>query len=371
MRQANRAVNIGALVREALAGARSQPVASCFTITIVALMMVTVMLTAGRTVSAQETVLRTIDSAGTRSIVVTATDGAELTSGVIDRLSGLQDIEWAGAFSEVFDVENSEIPGGARVPSRFLYTMNGTPLGISSIDFSATNGIAYGTDAALLELGMREGGGISTAANAGYGVRGGLLVPSNLSGLNLQVVIPQARSPEHGVNLLVVLARDAKMVASVSAAVESVLGVRDPTRVQVTTSEQLANIRSLVATDFTAFSRNLVLGALAISGFLVAITLSALVLIRRKDFGRRRALGASKAIIMILMLLQTAILATIGASIGSLVAVAVPAFLNDALPDAGYLLSVAILAILISIIAATGPALIASQRDPYRELRVA
>ena len=62
----------GELIREAIATARSQPVASALTVFMVAGMILAVMLTTGRTVGAEQEVLGSIDSAGTRSITIRA-----------------------------------------------------------------------------------------------------------------------------------------------------------------------------------------------------------------------------------------------------------------------------------------------------------
>ncbi len=61
-----------AIIREAMASARSQPVASVVSIIMVAGMCATVLLTTGRTAGAEQAVVASIDSAGTRAVVVRA-----------------------------------------------------------------------------------------------------------------------------------------------------------------------------------------------------------------------------------------------------------------------------------------------------------
>ena len=67
-----------AVVREALATSWAQPVASVVTIVMVAGMCATVLLTTGRTVGAEQAVISSIDSAGTRSIIVRAETSREV-----------------------------------------------------------------------------------------------------------------------------------------------------------------------------------------------------------------------------------------------------------------------------------------------------
>lgn len=96
-----------AVVRESMASARSQPVASVVSIIMVAGMCATVLLTTGRTVGAEQAVLGSIDSAGTRAVVVRAEADAGLNTAVLDRLANLDGIEWAGAFGAAQDVQNT------------------------------------------------------------------------------------------------------------------------------------------------------------------------------------------------------------------------------------------------------------------------
>ena len=109
------------VVREALASVRSQPVLSAVTVVMVLGMVLAVMLTTGRTVGAEQRVLSTIDSEGTRTIVVRAEAEAGLTSSAIDRMSGIEGIEWLGGFSAAVDATNSAVPEGKPTPVRSLY----------------------------------------------------------------------------------------------------------------------------------------------------------------------------------------------------------------------------------------------------------
>ena len=58
------------LLREAVASARSQLVASVLTVVVIAGLCVAALLTSGRTVAAEEAALAQLDAVGTRSIVI-------------------------------------------------------------------------------------------------------------------------------------------------------------------------------------------------------------------------------------------------------------------------------------------------------------
>jgi putative ABC transport system permease protein len=98
--------------------------------------------------------------------------------------------------------------------------------------------------------------------------------------------------------------------------------------------------------------------------------LTGLVILRRKDFGRRRALGATRALIVCLVLTQTLGLAAGGAVLGTAIATLVLSFDGDPLPGIAFTSGICVLAIAVSLVAAVVPATFASRRDPIRELRV-
>ena len=89
--------------------------------------------------------------------------------------------------------------------------------------------------------------------------------------------------------------------------------------------------------------------------FATAITLVIVwgfVLSRRKDLGRRRALGATRATIIALVVGQVALTAALASAIGALLCTATLALLNTPTPPASL------------------PAIFAANRDPLHELRV-
>lgn len=360
-----------ALIREAIASARSQPVASIVTILIVAGMILTVMLTTGRTVGAEQEVLGTIDSAGTRSIVVRADSTAGITSGVLDRLSQIEGIEWAAGFSSVVDATNAAIPDGIKVPVRRAYGAQLDALGMPPVS-PLPDGIAWASRSALEELGMPDhAGGITLGDGSSYGVRGPIDIPDFLADVEPAILVPRPSTRiDEPIAVLVVIADTPDLVAPVTDIVLSVLGADDPTKVTVETSEALAHLRSLIEGQLGSFSRGLVVAVLGLTGSLVGILLLGLVLMRRKDFGRRRALGASRALIVGLVLSHTAILAALGVLVGMGGSIAILLVGGDPCPSMAFSVALGTLAILTAVVSAILPAAVASRRDPIRELRV-
>lgn len=360
-----------AIGRESLATAWAQPVASIVSIVIVAGMCATVLLTTGRTVGAEQAVLGTIDSAGTRSIIVRADADAGLSTEVLDRIAGIDGIQWAGAFGAANDVQNAAFPGGTKVPVRLAWGSRLGALGIPAVT-PVENAGAWASPLALEQLGMPDGtGGVVTTRGADYAIMGEIETPDYLAFLEPLVVVPQDRDAAPApVSVLVVIASSPDLVSPVATAVLSVLAVDDPTKVRVSTSESLATLRGLVQGQLGSFGRNLVIVIFGLTAVLVAAILYGLVMLRRKDFGRRRALGASQGLIVALLLVQMAALSVVGAVVGSAAAATGLAATGDPLPGLGFFVAVAVLAVAVGVIAALLPALAAARRDPLKELRV-
>jgi putative ABC transport system permease protein len=338
---------------------------------VVAAMVVAVMLTTGRTVGAQQQVLRSIDVAGTRAIVVRAETGAGLTTEVLDRLAPVQGIEWAGAFSSAVDARNALLPGATNVPARYAYGADLSRLGITTAA-GDDDQLAYASPLALADLGLPDvAGGITLQDGTTRTVAAQVTTPDYLSALEPLVLIP--RQSTHGaapINVLVVVAATPALITPLAQTVTSLLAPDDPTKVSVQTSEDLARLRALVDDQLGLAGRGLVLALLVLTAGLVAVLTYALATMRRRDYGRRRALGATRSLIVTLLLTQTALLAGVGAVLGVAVATAVVVVGGDPHPGAAFTIALVILAVATAELAAVLPAVSASRREPIKELRV-
>lgn len=359
-------------IREAVLSARSQPVASIVTLLTIAGMILAVMLTTGRTVGAEQQVLGSIDSAGTRSIIIRADPASGVTAGVLDRLSAVEGVEWATAFATTIDATNSEVDDGTRVPTRFAYGHHLDRLGIPHSN-SVADPRGYASPRALEQLGMVDNtGAITLSTGATYGIAGTISTPDFLAPFEPLVLLPATDwdGTEH-VALIIVIAKSPELVAPTADILGTVLAAEDPAQVQIHTSEALAELRGLIESQLGSFSRGLVLALMGLTGALVAILLYGLVMMRRRDFGRRRALGATRTQIISLLLVQTAFLALIGITAGTVISAVVLMVAHDPLPGIAFSAALAILTLITTLLAAFVPAFVASRREPIRELRIA
>ena len=361
-------MTIAVVLREATATARSSTVTSLVTLLMVAGTLIAVLLTTGRSVSAEQSVLASIDQVGTRSITIRAELAAGVDAPVIERIRQIRGITWAGALSEAKDATNAFVPGSTRVPVRQLYADDLAPFGIPD---SPREGHAYASAQALDLLGMPDGSGAATRQRDDtLIVAGTLSTPEFLAAFEPLILIPSRPSRDEAVSVIVVVAESPELVAPVSAAVLSVLAATDPTKVSVTTSEGLAQLRSLIEGKLSSYSRDLVLVLLGLTGVLLTAVLFGFVLLRRKDFGRRRALGATRGFIVNLMLVQTALLGVVGAALGVGVSTLALTISGDRLPGLPFMSAISVLTVLTAVVATVVPAIVASRREPIRELRV-
>lgn len=349
--------------------ALSQPVASAVTALIVAAVSGVIVSTTGQTVAIERAVLSRIDDAGTRTIVVEDLDGrAELDAGVVDRISALADIDWAVGFGIATDVRPRGLDGASAVPIRPYFGI--LPAGVSTSPWDPEPGTALAGVDAIRLLGFETAAGPVQLSGdrPEVGVVGWLDADPPLEFLNRSLVTVPSRGED--VTRIIALASSAQRVPQLSAAIASVLDPADPTSIAVQTSDSLVEVRAAVQGELGTFGRNIVGGTLAAGLILTALNVFGAVTARRRDFGRRRALGASRLDIVVLVTTQTMAIAIAGAAAGVLTGTIIVHQLVGSAPQPDFTVAVVVLAVLASTIAALPPALVAAYRDPVRVLRV-
>lgn len=346
----------------------SSPVTALVTVLAVAAMCLAVLLTQGRAVGARDAVVSTLDDAGSRTIVVRAESEAGLTTAVLERIARIDGVSWFGSFGQATDV--TAVDGSAKVPARAWW--GGSP---DALDLPADTPLpgedAYASTSALDQLGLLDGyGEVRTTEGIGYGVAGAFNPPPQLRAFEPLLLIPQTPHGTEEVRLLVIVAATPAQVEPVATTVAGTLAATDPQAVSIAVSEELAGLQSSVNARLSGFTTVLVAGILLLTGVLVAVLQLGLVMIRRKDFGRRRALGASQGLVMALLLVQTTLLSAVGALVGILIAVVVLLLAEDPVAGPAYVGAVGILAIVTAVLGTLLPAVVAARRDPLYELRV-
>jgi len=199
---------------------------------------------------------------------------------------------------------------------------------------------------------------------------GGFAATEPLTFLNRSVLLVPAEADKAPLRSIHVLAAHPEDVEPLTMAILAVLDPESASSLSVQTSETLAGVRAAVAGELGRFSRSLVLLVLGVGLVLVALTVHGAVTLRRQDFGRRRALGASRGAIVALVAVRNAIVGAVGAAIGVSAGVFLVWRWTGAAPRPLFTLAVAVLAVLATLAASLPPALVAAYRDPVRVLRV-
>lgn len=364
--------NFSALVRESFASMVAYKAASILSVIIVAGMCLIVLLTAGKSEGMRTALTDSLDSAGARTLVFASTNGTPFDAQAIDALTGLNTISELTAVGPANDVQ--AVTDGTKLPLRSLFTDTPGELGLqvlppSGSELSGT--VAYMSAQAGKVIGAVDGTvAVQNSAGTTYSAAVGLRVPDALAFLEPLAVVPRPLAEAHNATAVVVTASDAAAVAPLVKTVTGILAGDNPQDLRVTTSQELADLAELLTGQFGVFEKSMVAGAMVLSAILVAAIQAGLMMIKRKDYGRRRALGASRALIMGLILGQAAFVSAAGILLGTLGAVLFLAGTGSPVPSLVYLTAVAFLTLITCLIASILPAIGAAYRDPIKELRV-
>lgn len=363
---------IGRLWAEALRITATQPVASTMTVLIIAAVVALLLATTGQTVVAERQVLAQIDDAGTRSIEVELDPIAGATADAVARVARLETVEWTVGFGDVIDVHNEHVPGGTPVALRPMYGENPPVIRFLPVNERPFDQAVWAGPTAIAWLGLddRFGGVVDETGALSYAVVGELFATDPLADFNRQALAPAPATSQDRLRRLLVVTNTPAEVGPTTDHVVALLDIEEPEAVTVRTSESLAQLRAAIAGELGQFGRDLVAQALGAALVVVLVVTYGTTSARRRDFGRRRALGATRASIAALVVLQQAVTAFVGVLLGLGLGTVISLQLTSGMPDAQFAAAVGVLAILVTVVSALIPALIAATRDPVAILRV-
>ncbi len=162
----------------------------------------------------------------------------------------------------------------------------------------------------------------------------------------------------------------ADQVARLADNARTLLGATQPTQVGIDTSDALIAARAAVHSDLGRQALQAALLVLSVGPVLSSTNVLGMVILRQRDFGRRRVLGVSRPNVIALVTIQTAGLAVIGAAIGLAIGAILVNRWTGSYPTPSFLLSIGALTTLVATLAALPSATLAAYRDPVRALRV-
>ncbi|GFZ99283.1 FtsX-like permease family protein [Nesterenkonia alkaliphila] len=366
-------MRLPSLLREAAKTAWATKVPSALILLLVTVMCAATLATVGRTAAAEAQLYERLDSAGARVLTVTepSHDSHELINpSTIAMTAGLSSTERALGTITAIDVVNGAVgEGGERVPAWGVYgDLEQVAVLESGRWPQPGEALVSAEGMERLNLDAPTGWVAPTSVDAAedWAVVGTFRPRPPFGDYAAGIIYPL--SEEAAVTTLHVVLHDANLAGAAQSAVLQLLDPPAPDHLTVQSPLSMAQLQEELTGDFTTFGRTMLLGVLAGGAFLVAIVVLADVLVRRKDLGRRRALGASRGVIIALVVLRTAIPAMAGAAAGITAGVAA-ARAFDAYPPWDFAAGTAVLAVLAACVSAVLPAVYAATRDPVAVLR--
>ncbi|WP_282006070.1 FtsX-like permease family protein [Propioniciclava sinopodophylli] len=362
-----------AVLAEAARAARAHLVGTCTTALLVAALVAGVLLLVGESASAEDRVLGQIDVAGTRTLIVRAGPDQPLPPSFVAALEHTGEVEHVLGLGPITDARPLANPGGPAIAARTAYgtlgvsgdlpaLATGSRAGVASARTSATAGFVHGV------------GTLAADDGALVEVIGAVDLPPSLGFLEPVVLLPRAADDpqvtSEGLTLLTVTARHPRDLQGVESLVRSLLAAAGVDGATVETSLALAEVRAAVSGELGEYRRTVTATALLLGVLLVSVSAFATTSRQRRTFGRRRALGARRSLVALLILVEVAIPAALGAATGTAVALVAGLALDRPHAPLPFIVSLAVAAVGAAVAGASLPAVLAARRDPLLELRV-
>ena len=349
-----------ALAVESANVARVWPVVSLLILILSLSAPLATLVLVGRNIEDEAALLAKVDDAGARVVTVLSTGNAPaIPASAVDRIARLGGIDWVVGLGQVSDVR---IPAtGKLAPARTIYAIRGP------VTFSGRGLGAFLSQASATRLGLQ--GAYGEIQPGGASVVGWFEADYPLQELNSFVLVPSPGG-DSALSRVIVSVHDVEWVDAVARELPAMLGQSADRQTTVQSSEQLLAARAAIGSEASRRDRELVVALLFGEIGLGSLVVFAGALSSRRDFGRRRALGASRRQLVSLVVMSTLWPAILGAALGALAGSAYLAVALGSVPAWRFPCSLAVLTVMCMTASAVPPAAFAATRDPLRVLRV-
>lgn len=361
---------LGWFVRDLFALIGGQRAASATVVLSVVALSAGLVVTHGRTRAAEASLVEELQSAEHRQVLIRVPGPAIADPGpLVQVLDGIGSVEWAVALGPAFDVRNAALPGGEPIGMRTaageaafeMFGMGATPTSGAYVSYE-------GQMASGLE--SPRAGALVDAFGVEHAARGPVDLPVVLRRLGPVALSPATTPNLPAVSLVAFSVGSLDDVDAVTDIAVALFPDEHRRSLQVQRSGGLLAARDSVREEFGSLGPMLLAALLAGTGTCVAAGAFAGVLARRRDYGRKRALGASREAIGMLVAAHAIALSVAGAAVGTGGGVLFLLATTSSTPPAGFLIAVVTAAVTIGSAASVLPAVAAARRDPLRELRV-
>jgi putative ABC transport system permease protein len=338
---------------------------------VVALVVAVVLATTGRTAATERSVVSSIETLGARIVVLTDADRrAHIDPTSVGDVAAIDGVSWAFGLGPAESGQNAVMPQVMVVTTRAL--VGDLPSSVEMVSgrpaIMPDEALAGTTAVANLALGD-VAGGVSTASRQ-VGVVGCIRSTGVLDFLNETVLYRTTPSSEAPV-VQIYLAVD-EPVAAQGIAQEALarLTADSPDSVNVEVSSSIIALSDVVSGKLGASSRQLMAVLLLVGLAINTAVTAAMVASHRRDFGRMRALGASRSALVVIVLTGCSVAAGGGALLGAVLGLVLIATSAATFPAWGFVAGVALSAVLVALLGAVVPAVLAARSDPVAILRV-
>lgn len=357
-------------LREGVASALAHRSSTVILVLLTLATTLAVFLTAGRSAAVESEVLARIDEAGPRLVTVQVLEPSPgIDRSGLGRLSRATGVEWALGLGEAREVSNASLPGGAKVVARRLLTDAPDILHVSKGRAPAA-GEAIVSESARELLGLAQPSGTLDDGGRLLPVVGQYGAGHEIADLERLVLVGAEPRTTERATLVYLLANSTANVPLVTAQLPALSGLDGGEGVNVSTSEELLRVEEAVGGELSRFGRTMALGALGAGLVLMALATALAQSSRRRDHGRRRALGASRTAIVAVAILEVAFPVGAGAALGTAAGGSLVHRLTGHLPEPSFMVAVPVLVLIIGMVATVVPATAAALQDPVRILRV-
>lgn len=361
------------LLRDGVGAVWRQPVASVTTALVVAVACLVVLTTTGQSAAAERAVVAHIDGTGTRVVIAVDVAGdAHIRADSIVTVTAIEGVTWAFGIGSATDVRLLGSPRDTSIAIRPFFGEIPAQIELVEGRLPRDGEVLVGMNGAET-IGLQDGVGTLTDGTTTWPVVGTFSVSGPLASLGSVALSPAALDPAGTVpevRYVYAMATSVGTVDAVGHALPAVLSAQRPASIKVDSPTGALALREVVTGELGASSRQLMGVVLAVGLILITVTTMGAVATRRRDFGRSRALGATRSTIVVLVLVQTAVSATVGAAVGTGGGLLAVRNLAETVPSWSFTGGVATLTILIAVVGAAPPAVAAAFRDPVRILRV-
>lgn len=362
-----------AIVVDALRAAWARPLPTGICALVIAAVCLVTLMTTGRTAATEAQVVASIDSVGTRLITVTDTTGnAGIDPSAPELIEQLDGVVWAFGVGPALSATNPSVGSvvGSSTSARALIGTLPPETSITQGRMPARPGEAIVGQQAREALFLSDVAGAIDAEDQSLAAVGEFAATGPLEGLGASLLYVPSSDQNLPVRYLYVLADEGTDVPGLAQAVEAIVPAHHPEALEVDVPTSAIELREVISGTLGAASRQLMAIVLSVGLLLVAVTMAGAVAGRRRDFGRQRALGATRLHVVVSVLVHSGLAGVIGTAFGLALGLAATWVMTGALPSLRFSMGLAGLTVYVALVGSLPPAIAAALRDPVRILRV-